>query len=102
MTQIFGSVAYCRGKDLTFLLSDRKLTKVAEIAPGLYGEPIGEKELEPECKVKVAGNHIFGLGGFVSEASKEESIPDSISKIVNHSEAYNSFLEACQKMVKVK
>ncbi len=98
MTQIFGSLAYCRGKDLTFVLSDRQLTRAVQIAPGFYARN-ASKEPEDVDKVEVAGNHIFGIGGTSVSTGKEdlsvaqEDISSKISGILEHSPAYEAFLD---------
>ncbi|MBI2579058.1 MAG: hypothetical protein HYW26_05080 [Candidatus Aenigmarchaeota archaeon] len=96
MTQIFGSVAYCREKDLTLMLSDRMAaTPVSvEISPSRYVTGI---ETHQVCKVKVAGNHIIGLGGRYDETLHEGDVFNSISGIPNHGEAYRLFLDAVRR-----
>lgn len=96
MTQILGSVAYCRERDLTVVISDRIVTNVAQIAPGFYGIVIDGKKPEPVCKVRVSGNHIFGLGGRYPSGmdSNMDTISRHIEETPDHARAYELFIDS--------
>lgn len=93
MTQIFGSIAYSGGLDLTFVLSDRQVTKGYKIG-GVFATK-GLEEPESVCKVRVAGNHIFGLGGDYGEHMQlaGDDIYTRISGVPEHLVAYELFLD---------
>lgn len=96
MTQIFGSVTYCGDKEVTFVLSDRMVTPMYELAPGLYGHKLGDPT-SSTCKVRVAGEHIFGLGGTLGKTGESDAVfdelADRISPIPYHQQSYAAFLD---------
>ncbi len=96
MTQILGTVAYCRDRDLTFFLSDRKVTVVAELAPGFFAINSNATANHPPVnKVKSAGKYFWGIGGTIGNRKAsldEDGIEAALLKIEDNEEAYGYFL----------